>query len=479
MAKSILIIGGGIAGLAAGCYGRMNGYDTKVFELHELPGGLCTAWERKEFIFDGCIHYLYGSGPGQPFYRLWEELGGVQERPMLHHQDFMRVVDRDGRAFTLYADPDHLEQHIRELSPADAPLGKMFADGIRSFMQFDMSRLVAQPRAMMNPLDWGKFFASMMPYLGPLLRWWPLDAAAYAHRFQDPLLQRAIPLAFGWNEIPMMAALMQLAYMHNRNAGFPAGGSLEFARAVEKRYLALGGELYYKAQVEEVLVENDRAVGVRLYNDDEYRGDYVISAADGYKTIFNMLDGTYSSRAFHRMYDGHLPIRPQIQVSLGIDRDFSGDPHWVTYLLDQPVQIAGEERSDIGVKHYCFDRSLAPAGKSSLEVMLASDYDYWQRIYGHKLYDTEQIQVSDIVIDLLEKYYPGLKDQVEVVDVATPLSYERYTGSWQGSTTGWLPTRQTMLMLLLGVSKTLAASGRNAIHTICHQDGQPFVTSTP
>jgi phytoene dehydrogenase-like protein len=85
--------------------------------------------------------------------------------------------------------------------------------------------------------------------------------------------------------------------------------------------------------------------------------------------------------------------------------------------------------------------------------------------------------------------------------VATPLSYERYTGNWQGSTTGWLPTRQTMLMLLLGVSKTLpglqnfylagqwvepggslplaAASGRNAIHTICHQDGKPFVTTTP
>ena len=104
MAKSILIIGGGIAGLAAGCYGRMNGYDTKVFELHELPGGLCTAWERKEFIFDGCIHYLYGSGPGQPFYRLWEELGGVQERPMLHHQDFIFVdqMPHPGINFLVY-----------------------------------------------------------------------------------------------------------------------------------------------------------------------------------------------------------------------------------------------------------------------------------------------------------------------------------------------------------------------------------------
>ena len=56
MADSIIIIGAGIAGLAAGCYAQMNGYKTKIFELHELPGGLCTAWERKGYVFDGCIH---------------------------------------------------------------------------------------------------------------------------------------------------------------------------------------------------------------------------------------------------------------------------------------------------------------------------------------------------------------------------------------------------------------------------------------
>ena len=55
--KSIIIIGAGIAGLAAGCYAQMNSYDTQIFELHDLPGGLCTAWERKEYIFDGCIHF--------------------------------------------------------------------------------------------------------------------------------------------------------------------------------------------------------------------------------------------------------------------------------------------------------------------------------------------------------------------------------------------------------------------------------------
>ena len=74
MEKSIIIIGAGIAGLSAGCYGRMNGYRTQIFEMHTSPGGLCTAWKRRGYTFDGCIHYLVGARPGLSFYRLWEEL---------------------------------------------------------------------------------------------------------------------------------------------------------------------------------------------------------------------------------------------------------------------------------------------------------------------------------------------------------------------------------------------------------------------
>ena len=86
--KSIIIIGAGVAGLAAGCYAQMNGFRSKIFELHDLPGGLCTAWERKGYVFDGCIHYLFGSGEGQPFNVMWRELGAVQDRDFVHHQEY-------------------------------------------------------------------------------------------------------------------------------------------------------------------------------------------------------------------------------------------------------------------------------------------------------------------------------------------------------------------------------------------------------
>ena len=58
--KSIIIIGAGIAGLSTGCYGQMNGYRTRIFEMHNLPGGLCTSWQRQGYTIDGCLAWLVG-----------------------------------------------------------------------------------------------------------------------------------------------------------------------------------------------------------------------------------------------------------------------------------------------------------------------------------------------------------------------------------------------------------------------------------
>lgn len=135
-----------------------------------------------------------------------------------------------------------------------------------------------------------------------------------------------------------------------------------------------GGEICYRSQVERVLVEDGQAIGVRLYDNEEYRSKRVISACDGRATVFDLLGGKYLAKEYEKMYDGHLPIHSQLQVSLGVNRDMSAEPHWVTYLLKDPVVIAGEDRYEIGVKNYCFDPSLAPAGKSAVSIMLTTPY---------------------------------------------------------------------------------------------------------
>lgn len=497
MPKTVAIIGAGVAGLAAGCYAQMNGYQTHIFELHDIPGGLCTAWERKGYIFDGCIHYLFGSGPGQPFHRMWEELGAVQDRPMIDHDMLLQVCGQEGRTLRIYCDPDRLEAEIVRLSPDDARLAHELAEGVRRFAAFDMTTLYAKPRPLMTPQDFAQFGQRMAPFVLPLLKFGMISARQYADRFHDPFLRETVARMFGWPEMPMMAGMQLLAYMHNGNAGFPAGGSLEFARALERRYLALGGQISYKAQVEQILVKDDAVTGVRLYNDEVHLADIVISAADGRGTLFTMLDGRYVDSRLRKLYTGDLPLQSMMQVSFGVARDLRDHPHWSTYLLDAPQLIAGQERTEVSVQHYAFDPTLAPAGKSAVTVLLKSEYDYWQRIYGRRLYDTEQLQVAEQLLDLIDQHHPGIRADLEVTDVATPVSFERYTGNWQGSTCGWLLTPQTMRLMIQGLPKTLpglrafylagqwvepggsvtlaAASGRNAVQMICAADGRDFV----
>jgi phytoene dehydrogenase-like protein len=498
MTNSVIIIGAGIAGLAAGCYAQMNGYRSRIFELHDIPGGLCTSWNRKGYTFDGCLAYLFGTAEGQPFNQIWQELGVAQGRRMINHEEFMRLTDTEGNILIVYADPDRLEAHMKAISPADARLIEQMAAGVRHFMRFDMAALQAKPKSLMSADDWRLFGIRMLPYVGPLARWGMISARDLGQRFKHPFLRRAVPHMFAWPDIPVMAGLSLLAYMHLGNAGFPEGGSLEFSRAIERRYLALGGQIQYRSQVEKILVEDGRAVGVRLYNDEIHYADAIISAADGHATIFHMLDGKFADRRIKKRYDGQLPIHSQMQVSFGIDRDFSDGPHWTTYLLDEPMILAAEKKETIGIRHYCFDPTLTPAGKSAIVVMFPSDYNYWQRIYGRKLYDTEQIQVCETIIDFLETRYPGIRNQIEVKDVATPVSYERYTGNWHGSSCGWLLTKETMMMMVQGVEKRLpglrnfymagqwvepggsvpivAMSGRNVIQMLCHADRRVFVT---
>ncbi len=493
--KSILIIGAGIAGLSAGCYGQMNGYRTQIFELHDKPGGLCTSWKRTGYTIDGCIHWLVGSSPANSFYRIWEELGAVQGRHMVDHEEFIRIEGANGKVFIIYTDVDRLEQHMKELSPGDKEVIEEFIEGIRACSRSDLP--IEKAPELYGPIDRLKLLSKMSPFLRVMRKWEKIPIQDFAKRFSDPFLRQAFPLAFDLPDFPMMGMLMTLAWMHNKSAGYPIGGSLEFSRAIEQRYLNLGGHIHYGSPVSRILVEDGQAVGVRLVDGVEHRGDIVISAADGHSTIFDMLEGKHINDELRGYYD-RLPIFPPlVHVALGVARSFEGLPHSIVYPLRAPVTIAGKEHESIGVQIHNFDPTLAPPGKTVVKVMFDSNYDYWKELRQDSArYQADKEKIADQVIAMLEQRFPGLGNQVEMRDVATPMTWERYTGNWRASFEGWLITTKTFRMRMSktlpglkafymagqwvepgGGVPTAAMSGRNVIQIICHQDKKPFVTS--
>src|SRR4030043_1101950 len=138
MAKKVDIIGAGIAGLSAGCYLQMNGYDTEIFELHDKPGGLCTSWKRGDYTIDGCIHWLVGSGPNDVFYNLWNELIEMKSIRCVDHEEYIRVEDGDGNFISVYTNIDRLELELLEKAPEDKALIKEFINAVRQFSRLNL-----------------------------------------------------------------------------------------------------------------------------------------------------------------------------------------------------------------------------------------------------------------------------------------------------------------------------------------------------
>lgn len=501
--KSIIIIGGGIAGLSAGCYGQMNGYRTKIFELHDKPGGVCTAWERKGYTIDGCIHWLVGTNPANEFYHIWKELGALPGQTIVDHECYLRIEGKGGKVFNVYADLDRLERHMKELAPEDKNVIEEFIKGARACTHVKMP--VDKAAELYSPIDGLKLMFKMMPFLRIMRKWGKTSTLAFSRRFKNTFMRQAFSIGFSGDlseDFPMLFMLMTLAWLDQKAAGYTIGGSLEFSRAIERRYLALGGEISYKSPVAKILVKNDKAVGVRLADGTEHRSDIVISAADGHATIFGMLGGKYIDAKIRGYYEKPRLFPPLVYVGLGVRRTFDDMPSSVagtSFPLDKPVTVAGKKHERLGVHIYNFDPSLAPKGKTALKVMFNTDYDYWKRLRGDlRRYKAEKEQIADQVVAALDQRFPGLAAKVEMRDVATPLTWERYTGNWRGSYEGWLPTGQSFMKRM---SKTLpgldsfymtgqwveeggglpavAMSARNVVQIVCKKDKRPFVTTTP
>ena len=280
------------------------------------------------------------------------------------------------------------------------------------------------------------------------------------------------------------------------------GGSLEFSKTIEKRYLDLGGKIDYKSPVAKILVENNKAVGIKLSNGTEHRADIIISAADGHTTIFEMLEGKYIDDKIEGYYNNFSLFPPLLHVAYGVARTFQELPRSVSgfnLLLDKPITIAGKEHTRLTLHVYNFDPNLAPEGKTVVKFIINTEWEYWDELYKDtEVYKAEKERLANELLAILDKRYPGLSDQVEMTDVATPMTWVRYTGNWKGSYEGWM---EISLGFGKRIDKTLpgldgfymvgqwvepggglppaAQSGRNVIQVICKRDKKSFVASTP
>ncbi len=493
MSKSVLIIGAGVAGLSVGCYAQMNGYHTHIFEQHTRTGGVCTAWQRHGYTIDGCIHWLLGTQPGSWFYELFREVGVFAEgNPLIYIDHYLHLLDEStGMSLDVTTDLERLKADMLAISPQDrARIAELFA-GVQRAEGF--CHVQAKPRELMGVRDYLQLLWSMRR----LLKYVTFDnvsTADFALRMKHPFLRWAIPNIFV-PETPIAGTFMILNHLRLGELSLVRGGSHLLPRAIEKYYRALGGEVTCGATVEKILVKNDQAVGIRLADGTEHYADVVISAADGYSTIFSMLEGRYVNARIRRQYTTWELTPRMLMVSFGVDRQFPPGSFENIVAFRRPIIVGPETFPQMWFRTFTYDPTLTPPGKSLIQGLLFSrDFNYWATLYEDRpRYEAEKQRAAAEVLERLEAYLPGLTAHVEVTDVASPYTFWRYARCYQGAAIGWAMTPERLggyvKKTLPGLKNFYMAgqwlepgggvpiavhSARQTVQLLCHQDGKAF-----
>ena len=497
MKKKVIVIGGGIAGLGAGIYALRCGFDVKVFEMHTLAGGMCTSWKREGYLFEGGMHWLTGSGKKEDSHALWRTIGALDDSVSIHYPEPFIEFDWQGTPIRFYRDVDATERHWLALSPADAKEIKKFCNNVRKLSKlgmpvFDLKGVkVTQKRRL--PLS--LFFSSLLA-MHRMRAHSKVSMEAYAARFSHEGIRemfRSLPDAE--KSIAMLYLLM--GTLSRGDGGFPEGGSLPFVQRIVNTFKALGGELHRNARVSQVLVDKGKATGVLVCDktgtNKTWPADAVIVTVDT-MAMAHLFETPPKAPWLEKMRKVTAPTMVTF-VSLGVNANLKNYPSYYLFKLPKPLEFLGKEYPCLAVSNYASHRSYSPEGKSALTLQLPGDtYDFWKKAQEEGRYTQEKQKLAEAVIAALEVQMPEIKNQVEVWDIATPLTYERYCGNWKGSwmteitpDMDWDAYPATLeglegvyfagqRMMPPGGLPVAMMSGRAAVQYLCRDTGTVFVS---
>lgn len=492
---NLLIIGAGLAGLSAAQHAARSGYEVTVLEHSEQPGGVCTAWERAGFTFDGCIQWLMGGKPGSALHALYEDVGIVPAVRLLPVDVLKRFIDEEtGGTLDVTADLQSLAASVDALSPADSALMREIVDGATGFEGYE--RPVDKPDELRGPLDVLQTLWRSRRHARMFGRF-DMPVAELVAMAQHPLVKSFFLRSF-LPEIPAYYLLTLLAQLHDGQLYVPEGGSYRLSSAVAARAIELGAKIQYDADVQEILVERDQAVGVRLADGTILRADRVLSTAPAHTTILRMLGGKYTDREAKDRLERWPIYRPLSVVSFGVRGTLPlGTPPIFTIRLSEPLSKAHCVVDHVTVRTSSHDPTLAPESSCVVQVQMEADFDFWTELHhAPKRYAQAKNELVKDALGVLDRHLPFVRDNVGLVDVATPYTFWRFARSYRGAYGGFLPTIETLkghipkkLPGLAGFYMagqwvepgggvpTALLSGRQAVELLCHDDKRAFLSS--
>ena len=344
-----------------------------------------------------------------------------------------------------------------------------------------------------NPMEFIKMLPAVMrvPYLKNI------SYMEYVSKFKNKNLQHLLKSVIGYR-YNALSFIYTMGSFASGDCGYPDGGSIRMANNMLETYKSLGGKILFRTKAENIHTEDYEVRGVVISDGrggktSELEADAVIVTQDARAAVDCLFD-TMVDEPWVNTMRHEAKTEQNMFIGLGVKADLSRLPYCCVFPLDKPFEYAGCKWTELRIYNYAAYKDHSPEGCTAVTCLLIGEsYGFWKAAKADGTYKAKKQELGELFVKEISKFVPEIGENLEVIDVATPCTYERYTGSYEGS---WMSVWEKggkqynypqELESLFGVYfagqriqmpgglPIAVYTGRQAVQLLCRDFGEEFI----
>lgn len=435
-----IVIGSGIGGLVAATQLAVKGAKVLVLEKYVIPGGSSGFYERDGYTFDVGSSVMFGFSDKGNLNLITRALAAVGHKMQVipdpstvHFHLPNNISVRVHREYT-----DFITELTSRFPHEEEGILKFYGECWKVFNALNSLEL----KSLEEPLYlFGQFFQKPLECL-TLAYYLPQNAGDIARKFikdQDLLsfidAECFIVSTVNAMQTPMINASMVLCDRHFGGINYPVGGVGGIAKSLVQGLLDHGSKILYKANVTNIIVEDGKAIGVRLSDGREIYARTIISNATRWDTFGKLLKAKKLPKEEENFQKLYVKAPSFLSIHIGVKAEvLPTDTDCHHFVLETDWKKLEEAYGSIFLSiPTVLDPSLAPEGRHILHIFTVSSMDDWQGLSPEDYKRKKELLADEIIGRLEKKLFPGLKSSILFKEVGTPKTHRRYLARDNGT----------------------------------------------
>lgn len=440
---SVNIIGSGAGGLFAGAILAKHGFDVNIYEARVNIGGYTSGWKRKDYFFESSVHEINGFFPEDPRLRVFRYLGLFDRLNLCRIESPYTSVFKDYE-FKLGHGPDIIRDKLINEFPEDSKEITRIFKYMRD-VSFELSDYLKEEnefKAIMKvPFKYKNIFKGFIKNTYDLLK-----------NLKNPRVRTIIGQLFHYYSSNLRKLNLIFfafpTYQYMYDSFWFSGTSKSFSDTLRDLIVENGGKIHTHKKVTKILFEKKKAVGIEVNDSERYYSDITLSNAPLLATFSKLIDKKEISSALRNKALKTKFSTSIFTIYLGVDIDVRdiGIKEYCYFLNKTEDIVELVSKKDVHVPHedrtvvltsFFLDNSLTPEGKTVMNICTIDDMKYWEPFKKDKVaYKKEKLRIANLLLDRIEERFPGLKDHIEVMEIGTPYTMEKFSNNPGGAVYG-------------------------------------------